>query len=96
MDSDNLDATNALKPTILISISKGDVKEIDAQINLNDDNSAMFVGSVDKNIIELIGSAKGRISIAVKLMEEIYYENSVGSSGSTKNTKKLIEDCKIE
>lgn len=91
-DATTVEMANVTVPKLMIRFDQEQVMELDSSIVLNE-GKAGVIAAVETDFIEAVGEAKSRVSVALKLLGEIYHENNFNVRGSTKAAGQLMDAC---
>lgn len=93
-DEDTLILANATIPKLLLRIDDHEPRELIAEI-YDQDGEAVIVADVGQEVVADIGSARSKISVAIRLLGEIYHEQTFSALGSTAAASKLNVSCDL-
>jgi len=83
---------NATDPILLFKVDSSEVINLSGEIRDNN-GEAIFTGPAEKVLLDSIENAKSKVSVALKLLGEIYHETQFGASGSTAKAKQFRLAC---
>ncbi|WP_422018887.1 hypothetical protein [Roseibium sp.] len=91
-DDETFLIANATSPKLLLRIDNEAPLELEGML-WDSEGKAAMTAEVEAEFIDGIANAKRRVSVAVKLLGEVYHETSFSAVGSTKAANKLKAGC---
>lgn len=100
MDKETEGSVNALIPQLLVRVDDGQVISIYAEIKADDESiSILSVANPDQGgnakLASQVRDGKSRVSVAVKMVDEIFHETKFSLVNSTAAIGKLMTGCGI-
>ncbi len=78
-----------------LRVDKGDIQTLDAFAQVPKPGTLMLAAPLDKGQITSIRDARSKVSIAMSMGDQNFYEPSVSSAGSTSAIGKVMSQCGI-
>lgn len=94
MDAEQASLLNALGPELLIRVDDAAPFTLSVQTEMADQNLKM-VASSPVELFEQVRDGKSRVSVALRVVGELYHETAFRLNGSTKAVGAVIATCSI-
>jgi hypothetical protein len=91
-DPDNVDLLNQVSPKILVRVDQNDPIEIAAQLDVVESGLTMY-GAAPPALGDQLVAAGSGVSVAVRLLGELFHETRFGVQGSTATVSKIMDLC---
>jgi hypothetical protein len=94
INDSTIETMNGYAPLLLVKIDDNDVFRFSGRL-YDADSQLGVVSSVPEKLIAQLIDAKTKVSVAISVLSEIFYEKEFGVAGSTEKGRTLIDKCKI-
>lgn len=91
-NAETMAMANAIDPIVLFKVDSGEVLNLSGEIRDNN-GEAIITGPAEDVLLDSIENAKSKVSVALKLLGDVYHETQFGASGSTAKAKQFRRSC---